>query len=121
MCLHVSSQVRSVSKCFPTVSTPKRLVPCVGPEVTLEKPGARKCFPTHLALVVQAVGEDMHGECWHTHIHLATHMTLLGCAGVKSSVCLLVSGQVAASCIIFTTFIAPILWLEQIIAKHFIL
>ena len=117
----MSSQIGSVSKWFPTVSTSKRFVPCVRPEVTLKKPRPGESLSTDLALVVEVMSEDMHWQGWHAYIHLPTHITLLGCVWVKCPVCLLVSGQVAAGCIVFTTLTTPVLWLEQIIAKHLIL
>ena len=63
----------------------------------------------------------MHCQGWHTDIHFPTNFTLLCCAGVQSSVCLLVSRQVAACCIVFPTLVTPVFLFEEMIAKHLIL
>ena len=60
MGLHVSSEVGSVSKLLATMSTPVWLLSGVRPHVTLQQPGTRKCFATHVTLVTQVMGEDVH-------------------------------------------------------------
>ena len=60
--LHVGPQVGSVRKFLPTVGTAKWFLPCVGPHVSLQQPGSRESLATHVTLVAEAVGEDVHGE-----------------------------------------------------------
>ena len=50
----------------------------MGPQVTLQQPGPGESFTTELTLVVEVVGEDVHGEGGHADIHLAADVTLLG-------------------------------------------
>ena len=60
--LHVGPQVGSVRKFLPTVGTAKWFLPCVGPHVALQQPGSGESLATHVTLVAEAVGEDVHGE-----------------------------------------------------------
>ena len=48
--------------------------------MSLQKPGSRESLPTRVTLVVEAVGEHVHGEGGHAHVHLAADPALLGCA-----------------------------------------
>ena len=92
--LHVSPQVGPVRKTLPTVSAAEGLVTSVGPQVALQQPGPREGFPTDVALVVEVVGEDVHGEGRHAHVHLPAHPALLGRAGAQAQVGLLVSANI---------------------------
>ena len=58
----VGPQVGPVRKLLPTVGTAKWFLPCVGPHVSLQQPGSRESLATHVTLVAEAVGEDVHGE-----------------------------------------------------------
>lgn len=59
--------------------------------MTLEKPGPGESFATKLTLVVEVVGEDVHGEGGHADIHLAADVTLLGVGRVEAPVSLSVA------------------------------
>jgi len=82
MGLHVSSKIGPVSKRFTTVGTAVGLVSSVGSHVSLQQPGTTEGFPAHLALVVEVVGEDVHGQGGHADVHLVTDVALLGVVGV---------------------------------------
>ena len=58
----VGPQVGPVRKLLPTVGTAKWFLPCVGPHVALQQPGSGESLATHVTLVAEAVGEDVHGE-----------------------------------------------------------
>ena len=60
--LHVGPQVGPVCKLLPTLGTAKWFLPGVGPHVPLQQPGSGESLATHIALVAEAVGEDVHGE-----------------------------------------------------------
>ena len=73
-------------------------------------------LPADVALVVEAVGEDVHGEGGHADVHLAAHAALLGGVVVEAEVGLLVSAQVAASRVVlaaFSTLILRLVHVEQ--------
>lgn len=78
MCLHVGTQVGTISESFATVGTGKWFLSSVGPHVTLQEPGPTEGFTAHCALVLQVMGQHMHGQCWHGHIHLVAGWTLPG-------------------------------------------
>ena len=99
-------QVGPVSKTLAAVSTPKRLVPSVRPQVTLQQPGSGEGLPTDVALVVEVVGEDVHGEGRHAHVQLAADAALFGVLRVECFVGLLVAREIAACCVVFATITA---------------
>ena len=41
------------------------LVARMGPHLTLEQPGSGESLATHVALVIEVVREDVHGEGGH--------------------------------------------------------
>ena len=59
--------------------------------MTLEKPRSGESFATDVALVVETVSQDVHGEGRHADVHLPAHQALLGCARAQTQVGLLVS------------------------------
>ena len=109
VCLHVRPQVWSVCKGFSADIAGVRLVSGVGAEVSLQQPGPGESFATELALVVEVVGEDVHGEGGHADIHLAADVTLLGISWVQTAVGLPMSTQIAAGGIVFATVGACVL------------
>ena len=74
------------------MSTTKRLLSCVRPHVSLQQPGSLKPFPTHLALMVQVMCENMHLQGWHAHIELVADVVGLGILGTQNTMGLLVTG-----------------------------
>ena len=58
--------------------------------MSLQKPGSRESLPTRVTLVVEAVGEDVHGEGGHAHVHLTADPALLRCARRQAQVRLFV-------------------------------
>ena len=59
--------------------------------MTLEKPRSGESFATDVALVVETVSQDVHGEGRHADVHLPAHQALLGGARAQAQVGLLVS------------------------------
>ena len=55
-------QVGPVRKFLSTLGTAKWFLPSVGPHVPLKQPGSGESLATHIALVAEVVGEDVHGE-----------------------------------------------------------
>ena len=45
--------------------------------MSLQKPGSREGLVTHMALVLEVMSEEVHGESWHADIHFATMLTFL--------------------------------------------
>ena len=70
--------------------------------MALKEPRSRKSFAAHVALVVEVVGEDVHGQGRHADIHLVADVALLGIGRIQSPVSLLMPRQVAASSIILS-------------------
>ena len=71
--------------------------------MTLQQPGPGESFPTELALVVEVVSEDVHGEGWHGDVHLPADMALFSVAGVQRPMGLFVPAEVRTGCIVFPT------------------
>ena len=44
--------------------------------MALEKPGPGEGLATNVALVLEAVGEDVHGQGRHAHVQLVADVTL---------------------------------------------
>ena len=119
MCLHVRPKVRSVRKGFSTNIAGVRLVPRVWPEVPLEQPGSGESFATKLALVVEVVRQDVHGEGGHADVHLAADVTLLGVGRVQAPVSLPVPGEIAAGGVMFPTVGTSVLRLLHLVDSLF--
>ena len=94
VCLHVGAEVWTVSKGFATVCAGKGLLPRVRAHVALKEPRPAEGFAAHIALVLEVVGEDVHGQRRHGHVHFITGGTLAGHLAVQAAVRLLVSAKV---------------------------
>ena len=92
--LHVRAEVGPVGKALLADGAQVGLLSCVGPQVALKQPRPRESLPTDVALVVEVVGEDVHGESRHGDVHLAADVALLSAAGIQTPVGLLVPRQV---------------------------
>ena len=77
----------------------------------LEQPGPGESFATKFTLVIEVVGEDVHGEGRHADVHLAADVALLRVGRVEAAVSLPVAGEVAAGGVVLTTLGAGVLWL----------
>lgn len=94
MCLHVGTQVGAIGKGFAAVGTGKWLLSSVGPHVALQEPGPTEGFVAHRALVLKVMGQHVHGQRWHGHIHLVAGGALPGLLAVQAAMSLLVSAQI---------------------------
>lgn len=94
VCLHVGAQVGAVGEGFAAVGAGERFLPGVGPHVALQQPGPTEGLAAHRALVLQVVGQHVHGQCRHGHVHLVAGGTLPGLLAVQAAVSLLVSAQI---------------------------
>lgn len=92
--LHVRAQVAAVGERFAAVRAPVRLLAGVRSEVALQQPRPREQLAADSARVVQFVGQQVHGQRWHTDVGLATGDALLGRLRVEAAVGLLVPGEV---------------------------
>jgi len=108
VCLHVSTEVRSVGESFATVCAGEGFLPRVGPLVALQQPRPAEGLAAHVALVLEVVGEDVHGQRRHGHVHLVAGGTLPGHLAVEASMRLLVSAQVGGRGVRFTAFVARV-------------
>ena len=72
------SQISPVSKGFATMSTTVGFVSGVRPHVTLKQPGPGEGFVANLALVAEAVGEDVHLQGGGGHVLLVADVATLG-------------------------------------------
>lgn len=52
------------------------------------------------------MGEQVHGHCWHGHVHFPTGCALLGHLAVQAPVGLLMPTQVGRRGVGFPTFVA---------------
>ena len=80
-----------------------RFVARVGAHVALKEPRPRERLTTDIALVIQIVGEDVHGEGRHRDVHLVANVALFGAVGIERAVGLLMTRQVGAGGIVLTT------------------
>ena len=71
--------------------------------MALQQPGPGESFTTELTLVVEVVGEDVHGEGRHADVHLVADVALLSVVGVQAPVGLSVPGEVTASGVVLPT------------------
>lgn len=94
VCLHVGAEVWTVGKGFATVGAGKGLFPRVWPHMTLKEPRPAEGLAAHVALVLEVVGEDVHGQRRHGHVDFITGGTLAGHLAVQAAVRLLVSAEV---------------------------
>jgi len=92
--LHVGAQVGAVGKRLAAVGAGERLLARVRAHVALQQPRPAERLAAHAALVPQVVGEHVHGERGHGHIHLVARGTLPGLLAVQAAVRLLVAAQV---------------------------
>ena len=110
VCLHVGAQVWAVSKGFATVGTGKWFLSSVGPHVALQQPWSTEGFAAHRAFMLQVVGQHVHGQRWHRHVHLVAGGTFPGLLAVQATMSLLVSAQVGGRGIrlaTLTTHVTP--------------
>lgn len=84
------------------------LLPRVRAHVTLKEPRAAKGFAAHVTLVLEVVGEDVHGQSWHRHIHFVTGGTLAGHLAVQAAVRLLMSAEVGRGGVCLAALIAGV-------------
>ena len=75
----------------------------------LEQPGPGESFATKFTLVIEVVGEDVHGEGRHADVHLAADVALLRVGRVEAAVSLPVAGEVAAGGVVFATVSTAVL------------
>ena len=107
--LHVRPQVGAVREGLAAHGAGVRLVAGVGTEVALQQPRPGEGLAADVALVVEVVGEHVHAEGWHAHVHLVADLALLCVPRVKRSMGLAVSGQVGRCCIVLPAFRTGIL------------
>lgn len=92
--LHVGPQVGAVGECFAAVGTREWFLSSVRPHVALQEPGSAEGLAAYSALMLQVVGQHVHGQSWHGHIQLVAGWTLPGLLTVQTTVRLLVSAQI---------------------------
>ena len=83
--------------------------------MSLQEPGPGESFAAHIALVAEAVGENVHGQGGRAHVHLPAHRASLGVLGGQAFVSLLVAGQVGAGGKVFAALCALELVAERIL------
>ena len=108
MGLHVSSQVRSVSKLLATMSTPVRFLSGVRPHVTLEQPGPGESFVADLTLVAVGMSQHVHVEGRGGHVVLVADVARLEVLLGLGQVGLPVTREVGAGGKVFATISAPV-------------
>ncbi len=77
------------------------LFPGVRPLVTLQQPRSREQLAADLALVVELVGQQVHGQGRHAHVGFAAGFTLLGRVRIQTSMSLFVSRQIRGGGVLF--------------------
>lgn len=110
VCLHVGAQVGAVRERFAAVGAGEWFLSSVRPHVALQEPRSTEGFTAHCAFVLQVMGQHVHGQRWHRHVHLVAGGTLPGLLTVQASVSLLVSAQIGRRGIrlaALTTNVAP--------------
>lgn len=76
--------------------------------MTLEEPRPAEGLAAHVALVLEVVGEDVHGQRWHGHVHFITGGTLAGHLAVQAAVRLLVSAEVGGGGVRLAALVAGV-------------
>jgi len=77
MCLHVRTQVGTVSERLTAVSTSERLFASMGTQMSLQQPGPREQLPAHTARVRQFMRQEMHCQRRHADVCFPARDTLL--------------------------------------------
>lgn len=106
--LHVGAQVGAVGERFAAVGARKWLLSGVRPHVALQEPGSAEGLAAYGALVLQVVGQHVHGQSWHGHVQLVTGWTLPGLLTVQATVRLLVSAQIGGRGVRLATLAAHV-------------
>lgn len=86
----------------------KGLLSRVRAHVTLKEPRPAEGLAAHVALVLEVVGEDVHGQCWHRHVHFVTGGTLAGHLAVQAAVRLLMSAEVGGGGVCLAALVADV-------------
>lgn len=86
----------------------KGLLPRVRAHVTLKEPRPAEGLAAHIALVLEVVGEDVHGQRRHGHVHFITGGTLPGHLAVQAAVRLLVSAEVGGGGVCLSALVAGV-------------
>lgn len=76
--------------------------------MTLKQPRPAEGFVAHLALVLEVVGEDVHGQSWHGYVHFTTGGTLASHLAVQAAMRLLVSAEVGGGGVRLAALIAGV-------------
>lgn len=108
MGLHVCTQVAAICKCLATVCASIGFLAGVRAQVALQQPRPREQLAADSARVVQFVGQQVHGQRWHTDVGLATGDTLLGRLRVEAAVGLLVPRKVRGGRVLLATLRAGV-------------
>ena len=119
MRLHVRAKVGPVGEALLADRAQVGLLPCVGPQVALKQPRSRESLAADIALVVEIVGEDVHGEGRHGDVHLAADVALLGAPRIQTPVGLLVPGQIRTGGVVLSALGAGVLRLEVLLADRY--
>ena len=106
--LHVGAQVRAVSERFATVRTAERLLARVRAHVALQQPRPAERLAAHVALVLEVVGQQVHGHRRHGNVDFPTCGALLGHLAVYAPVRLLVPAQVGGRGVGFAALAAGV-------------
>lgn len=70
MCLQMRPEIGPVRKRPGAMLARERLLPSVGPDVSLEQPGPAEGLPAQLTLAGQGVGANVHLQGSQRHVHL---------------------------------------------------
>lgn len=108
MRLHVSAQVRPVGERFATVRAPERLLARVRAHVALQQPRPAERFAAHVALVLEVMGQQVHGHRRHGNVDFPTRGAFLGHLAVYAPVRLLVPAQVGGRGVGFAALAASV-------------
>lgn len=76
--------------------------------MTLEEPRPAEGLAAHVALVLEVVGEDVHGQRGHRHVDFVTGGTLAGHLAVQAAVRLLVSAEVGGGGVRLAALVAGV-------------
>lgn len=76
--LHMRPKIRTIGESFVALRTHERSLSRMRPHMSLKKPRSAESLPTHIALVMKLVCQNMHSQRRHRHIRLSAVLTALG-------------------------------------------
>jgi hypothetical protein len=112
MGLDVSTEIWLIGECLGTDWTLERLLSCVRPNVTLQKPRSAETLTAEWALAALVMGAHVHTVCWHGDVYLLAVWAFPRLLVAEASMRLAMTCKVAGRTVSFATHSTDV-WLSR--------